>query len=291
VTMVRPATPARRGVAAIRWSELAWEILKYALVVLVLIALLAPIYWILSSAIKPDRDFVVSPPVFVFQPTLANFQRIFADQQFVTYLGNSLIVSGSSTVLTIVVASLAAHALARYEFPGAKLIAIAILSARLVPGATMIMPYYMLFRWYGLTNTLPGLVIAYVGFVLPFACWLLYGFFLEIPSDIEDSARIDGCSDFGVFWRIVLPLTRPGLAATAILVFLGTWNEFLFALVLAGRDTRTLPVYLGTFMSERNIYWGGLFATASLMVLPCLILVLLVQRSLVRGLTAGAVKG
>ncbi|HEY3110077.1 MAG TPA: carbohydrate ABC transporter permease [Chloroflexota bacterium] len=289
--MVRPAAPARRGVAAIRWSELAWETLKYALVALVLVALLAPIYWILSSAVKPERDFVVSPPVFVFQPTFANFQRVFADQQFVTYLGNSLVVSGSSTVLTIAVASLAAHALARYEFAGAKLIAIAILSARLVPGATMVMPYYMLFRWYGLTNTLPGLVIAYVGFVLPFACWLLYGFFLEIPSDIEDSARIDGCSDFGVFWRIVLPLTRPGLAATAILVFLGTWNEFLFALVLAGRDTRTLPVYLGTFMSERNVYWGGLFATASLMVLPCLILVLLVQRSLVRGLTAGAVKG
>jgi multiple sugar transport system permease protein len=289
--MVRPAAPARRGVAAIRWSELAWETLKYALVALVLVALLAPIYWILSSAVKPERDFVVSPPVFVFQPTFANFQRVFADQQFVTYLGNSLVVSGSSTVLTIAVASLAAHALARYEFAGAKLIAIAILSARLVPGATMVMPYYMLFRWYGLTNTLPGLVIAYVGFVLPFACWLLYGFFLEIPSDIEDSARIDGCSDFGVFWRIVLPLTRPGLAATAILVFLGTWNEFLFALVLAGRDTRTLPVYLGTFMSERNIFWGGLFATASLMVLPCLILVLLVQRSLVRGLTAGAVKG
>src|SRR5262245_11713250 len=289
--MVRPAVQPRRGLAAVRWCALAWETLKYALVAVVLVALLAPVYWILTSAIKPERDFVVSPPVFVFQPTLANFQRVFADQQFVTYLGNSLIVSGSSTVLTIVVASLAAHALARYEFPGAKLIAIAILSARLVPGATMVMPYYMLFRWYGLTNTLPGLVIAYVGFVLPFACWLLYGFFLEIPSDIEDSARIDGCSDFGVFWRIVLPLTRPGLAATAILVFLGTWNEFLFALVLAGRDTRTLPVYLGTFMSDRNIYWGGLFATASLMVLPCLILVLLVQRSLVRGLTAGAVKG
>src|SRR3989442_9688390 len=119
--MVRPVAPARRRVAAIRWSELAWETLKYALVALVLVALLAPIYWILSSAVKPERDFVVSPPVFLFQPTFANFGRTFADQQFVTYLGNSLIVSGSSTVLTIAVASLAAHALARYEFAGAKL--------------------------------------------------------------------------------------------------------------------------------------------------------------------------
>src|SRR5262249_49397294 len=204
---------------------------------------------------------------------------------------NSLVVSGTVTLATLAIGSLAAHALARYEFRGAKAIAIAILSARLVPGATMIMPYYVLFRWYGLTNTIPGLALAYIGFSLPFACWLLYGFFLEIPSDVEDSARIDGCGDFAVFWRIVLPLTRPGLAATAILVFLGTWNEFLFALVLAGRDTRTLPVYLATFISERTVFWGSLFAVASVMVLPCLVLVLLVQRSLVRGLTAGAVKG
>jgi multiple sugar transport system permease protein len=206
-------------------------------------------------------------------------------------LSNSLLVSGATTLMVLVIGSLAAHALARYEFPAAKWIAIAILSARLVPGATMIMPYYVLFRWYGLVNTVPGLVLAYVGFSLPFACWLLYGFFLEIPSDVEDSARIDGCNDFDVFWRIVLPLTKPGLAATAILVFLNTWNEFLFALVLAGRDTRTLPVYLATFISERTVFWGNLFAVASVMVIPCLILVLCVQRSLVRGLTAGAVKG
>lgn len=274
-----------------RSGELVWTALKYALVALVLVCLLLPIYWIFSSSIKPERDFFVSPPAFVFEPTLINYERTLADLQFLTYLRNSLVVSSVATALTLVVGSLAAHGLARFYFPGAKLIAIAILAARLVPGATMVMPYYVLFRWYGLVNTIPGLILAYVGFSLPFACWLLYGFFLEIPSDVEDSARIDGCSDFGVFWRIVLPLTRPGLAAAAILVFLGTWNEFLFALVLAGRDTRTLPVYLATFISERTVFWGSLFSVASFMVLPCLILVLLVQRSLVRGLTAGAVKG
>jgi multiple sugar transport system permease protein len=289
---------ARAEVGSTSWSlasvwsgELVWKIVKYALVALVLFCLLLPIYWIFSSSIKPEREFFVNPPAFAFEPTLINYERTLADLQFLTYLRNSVVVSLSATALTLVVASLAAHGLARFYFPGAKLIAIAILAARLVPGATMVMPYYVLFRWYGLVNTLPGLILAYVGFSLPFACWLLYGFFLEIPSDVEDSARIDGCSDFGVFWRIVLPLTRPGLAAAAILVFLGTWNEFLFALVLAGRDTRTLPVYLATFISERTVFWGSLFSVASFMVLPCLILVLLVQRSLVRGLTAGAVKG
>jgi multiple sugar transport system permease protein len=291
-TLARPAEPVVARPHTFRLSrEVLWEASKYVLVAVVLFCLLLPIYWILSSSIKPERDFFVSPPAFLFAPTAGNYEQALADLQFLTFLRNSLVVSLSTTGVTLAVAALAAHALARYSFPGNKVIAIAILSARLVPGATMVMPYYVLFRWYGLINTIPGLVLAYVGFSLPFACWLLYGFFLEVPSDIEDSARIDGCSDFGVFWRIVLPLTRPGLAAAAILVFLGTWNEFLFALVLAGRDTRTLPVYLATFISERNVFWGNLFAVASVMVVPCLILVLLVQRSLVRGLTAGAVKG
>lgn len=290
MSIAEPLTRRRRG-AAIPWGDVLWDGLRYSLAVVVLVLTLLPIYWILSSSFKTENDFLSIPPALVFQPTLANYRQTLSDLQFLTYLRNSVVVSISVTLSVLVVGSLAAHALARYEFPGARLIAIAIMSARLVPGATMIMPYYVLFRWFGLNNTIPGLVLAYVGFSLPFACWLMYGFFLEVPSDVEDSARIDGCSDFGVFWRIVLPLTRPGLGATAILVFLGTWNEFLFALVLAGRDTRTLPVFLATFVNERLVFWGGLFAAASVMVVPCLILVLIVQRSLVRGLTAGAVKG
>ena len=148
----------------------------------------------------------------------------------------------------------------------------------------MILPYFVLFRWFHLTDTLPGLILAYTGFSLPFAAWMMYGFFLEIPSDIEDSAMVDGCSDFGVFWRILLPLTTPGLTATAILVFLGSWNEFLFALVLTGSSAKTLPLYLSGFIAERSVFWGGLFSVASVIVLPAFILTLLVQRALVRGL-------
>lgn len=153
-------------------------------------------------------------------------------------------MAGGTTLLTLAVASLAGYALARYEFPGARLIILAILSARLIPGATMVIPYFVLFRTLGLTDTVHGLILAYTGFLLPFAAWLMYGFFLEIPSDIEDSGRIDGCSYLGVFWHIVLPLTRPGLWATAILVFLGAWNEFLYALILSGRQAKTLPIFL-----------------------------------------------
>ncbi len=275
-----------------RWSALVWVILKYAMAILVLVTLLLPIYAVVTSSLKNDRDIFVHPPAIVaFQPTLTNYQQTLTNPDFLLFARNSLLVAFTVTVVTLAIACLAAHALARYEFPGAKLIALAILSARLVPGVAMIMPYYVIFRWYHLNGTLEGLMVGYTGFFLPFASWLMYGFFLEIPSDVEDSGRIDGCSDFGVFWRIVLPLTRPGLAATAILVFLGAWNEFFFALVITGRNTRTLPVYLATFISERTIFWGALFTVATLMAIPCLILVLLVQKSLVRGLTAGAVKG
>jgi multiple sugar transport system permease protein len=275
----------------IHWTDLAWSVLKYALAVAVVLLTLTPIYWMITSSLKIDRDMFAYPPSILFAPHLINYQDAIGDRQFLLYLRNSLVVSIGTTVVALVVASLAAHGLARYDFPGARVLAIAILAARLVPGATMVMPYYVLFRFYGLTNTLPGLMLAFVGFSLPFASWLLYGFFLEIPRDVEDSGRIDGCSDFGVFWRIVLPLTRPGLAATAILVFLGSWNEFLYALVLTGPFTRTLPVYLASFIGERQLPWGRIFAAATVMVVPCLILIMFVQRSLVRGLTAGAVKG
>lgn len=272
-------------------STITWNVVKYTLLALVLFFTVFPVYWIFASSFKPSADFFDVPPSFIFKPTFANYQKIFNQPTFLMYLKNSLLVSCSVTLLSISVASLAAYALARYRFPGARLISLAILSARLVPGATMIIPYFALFRAFRLTDSLLALVVAYTGFSLPFACWLLYGFFLELPIDMQDAARVDGCTEFAVFWRIALPLTLPGLGATAILVFLGAWNEFLFALVLAGRQAKTLPVYLATFISEQTVFWGGLFATAVLMVIPTLVLTLAVQRSLVRGLTAGAVKG
>jgi multiple sugar transport system permease protein len=272
-------------------STIVWNVVKYLLLALILFFTVFPVYWIFASSFKPATDFFSVPPSFVFKPTLANYQKIFNQPTFLKYLQNSLIVAGSVTILALAVASLAAYALARYRFPGARFISLAILSARLVPGATMIIPYFALFRTFHLTDSILALIVAYTGFSLPFACWLLYGFFLELPIDMQDAARVDGCTEFAVFWRIALPLTLPGLGATAILVFLGAWNEFLFALVLAGREAKTLPVYLATFISEQTVFWGGLFATAVLMVIPTLILTLGVQRSLVRGLTAGAVKG
>jgi multiple sugar transport system permease protein len=274
-----------------RWTSLLWEMVAFSLIVLVIVLAILPLVWMVSSSLKYQVDIFAKPPVFFFTPTFQEYERVLYDPQFTLALKNSLLVAGGTTLLTLAIASLAGYALARYEFPGSRLVILAILSARLIPGATMVIPYFVLFRTLRLTDTVPGLMLAYAGFSLPFAAWLMYGFFLEVPSDIEDSGRIDGCSDLGVFWHIVLPLTRPGLGATAILVFLGAWNEFLYALILSGREAKTLPLFLSSFIGEFKMSWGGLFAAATVMVVPALILTLLAQKNLVRGLTAGAVKG
>jgi multiple sugar transport system permease protein len=277
----------RRGL----WRLFGWDALLHLLVLMVLISTLLPIWWILSTSFKREADFFITPPTIIFSPTLNNFQLAVFTPEFVRPLVNSLLVSVGVGLLALALGSLAAHALARYRFRGARLVALAILSARLIPSATMIIPYFTLFRGLGLIDTVPGLILAYTGFTLPFASWMMYGFFLDIPTELQDAALVDGCTDFQVFWRIALPLTRPGLGATFILVFLAAWNEFLYALTLSGRSAKTLPVYLASFVTERTVDWGALFAIASTMIVPAFVLALVVQGSLVRGLTAGAVKG
>ena len=293
VAVGRVADRQPRVVRGLRAGAVLRHAGMYVAALVVTLVIGFPLFWLVTTSFKNSVDIFTSPPRLLgYAPTLENWQRTVLDnERFLQYLLNSMAVAGSVTVVTVAAASLAAYSLARYEFLGSRLVALGILAARLVPGATMIIPYFVLFRWYGLLDSVPGLSLAYTGFSLPFACWLMYGFFLDVPSEIEDSARIDGCSDFGAFWRVALPLTLPGVGTTATLVFLGAWNEFLFALVLAGREAKTLPVFLASAVAEQFVRWGDLFAVATVMLVPVAVLVLLAQRSLVRGLTAGAVKG
>jgi multiple sugar transport system permease protein len=287
------AAGARRRSAARSPGRLAAASGKYAAASLVAILTLFPLFWLVTTSFKNSVDIFRSPPaLLVFEPTLENWLRtVVQNDRFLKYLYNSLVVAGGATFVTVAAASLAAYALARYDFVGSRLVSLGILAARLVPGATMIIPYFVLFRWYALVDSLGGLTLAYTGFSLPFACWLMYGFFLDVPTEVEESARIDGCSDLQAFLRVALPLTLPGVGTTAMLVFIGAWNEFLFALVLSGREAKTLPVFLASAIAEHYVRWGDLFAVATVMLVPVAVLVLLAQRSLVHGLTAGAVKG
>lgn len=291
--MAEMISSARRGVSAHRfhWKPTLWDVVKHALMLLVVILTAFPLYWVVGSSLKRPADMFLSPPLIIFPPTLVNYQNAVLQPEFARSFGNSLVVALSVASLAVALGSLAAFGLARYRFPGSRLFILGILSSRLVPGATMIIPYFVLFRGLGLVDSVPGLILANTGFSLPFACWMMYGFFLEIPTELEDAGLVDGCTDFGIFWRIALPLTLPGLGATFILVFMSAWNEFLYALILSGRVAKTLPVYLASFIAERQLDWGSLFSVASVMVIPTFFLMLLVQRSLVRGLTAGAVKG
>ncbi|MGD1973116.1 MAG: carbohydrate ABC transporter permease [Desulfobacterales bacterium] len=265
-------------------------LLTIATVAIFGVILFPPVVLFLTS-IKADIDSLSFPPKWVFDPTLKNYVDILNTSPLVDYAINSLIVASLNTLLCLIVGSMAAYGLARFKFRGADNLAFWILSIRMMPPVAAIIPIYILMKNLGLLDTPWCLVITYLTFNLPFVVWMMKGFFEEIPREIEESALIDGCSDFSVFFRIALPLVAPGLAATAIMVFIFSWNEFLFALILTGTKAVTLPVGIIGYMKETGINWGYMTAGGILALIPVIVFMVLVQKHLVKGLTLGALKG
>jgi len=253
------------------------------------VILFPPVVLFLTS-IKTELDALSFPPKWVFQPTLENYKHIFQFSPFMKYLLNSLIVASLNTGAVLVLGSLAAYSLARFRFKGADNIAFWILSVRMMPPVAAIIPIYIIMRNLRLLDTPWSLVITYLTFNLHFAVWMMRSFFREIPREIEESALVDGCSDFGAFWNVALPLVAPGLVATGILTFIFSWNEFLFALILTGSKAVTLPVGITGFMKETGINWGYMTAGGVLALIPVVIFTISVQKHLVKGLTMGALK-
>jgi multiple sugar transport system permease protein len=259
---------------------------------LALIWSLGPLVLMYSASFKNDFDLHQLPPVLIFEPTLDNYRRVFAATPFFQYLYNTLLVATTTTVMSLVFGSLAAYSFTRFRFAGSDSLPLFYLVMRMLPRFVLVIPYYLLMREIGLLNTHSALILAYTSFSLPFVIWLMIGFFKEIPIELEEAGMVDGCTRIQVFMRIVVPLVAPGLAATAIFAFLLAWNELLFSLVLAGRDSRTLPnIAVAVETTERGIEWGVLNATGSLVLLPVIVMALLVQRHIVKGMTMGAVKG
>ncbi len=275
----------RRKVGAVVRRLLFW----LATIVMVLWSVF-PAFMVVLTSFKSRLDALRMPPVWVFTPTLSNYKEIFELSPFGAYFGNSLIVAGSSTFIALALGSLAAYSLARFRFRGQEQLSFWIISIRMTPPVAAAIPMFILMRQLGLLDTRTGLVIAYTTLNLPFAIWLMKGFFADIPVDLEESAMVDGCSRFGAFRRIAFPLSAPGLVATAIFCFIFTWNEFFFALILTGTRAQTLPVTITSFIRETGIMWGQMFAAAVLIMAPMVIFTLFVQKYLVRGLTLGAVK-
>lgn len=251
--------------------------------------LFPPIVLFLTS-IKTELDALSFPPKWIFQPTLQNYVDIFKTSPLIRFLLNSIIVASTNTVLSLGLGSLTAYGLARFKFRGSENLSFWILSIRMMPPVATIIPIYIIMKKVRLLDTPWALIIIYLSFNLPFVVWMMKGFFEDIPRAIEESALIDGCSEFAVFRKIALPLVAPGLAATAILIFIFSWNEFLFALILTGTRAVTLPVGIIGFMKETGINWGYMAAGGMLALVPVVIFTILVQKHLVKGLTMGALK-
>jgi multiple sugar transport system permease protein len=251
---------------------------------------LFPFYWMVSSSLKDQVDLLASPPVWLFKPTLAHYADIFSDERVIKGVVNSLIVATCTTVAALLLGTPAAYALARYEFRGKGDLWFWFISNRMISPIVLALPVYLLAQSLRLLDTHAVLVLMYLTFTLPIAVWICTDQFRSIPADLEQAARLEGASQFGIFWRIYLPLGLPGVAVSAIFSFIFSWNELLYALVLTRRDVSTAPVVATSFMTGYELPWGRIMATSTVIVLPVTIFALLVSRHMVRGLTMGATK-
>jgi multiple sugar transport system permease protein len=261
--------------------------------VIVCILFLLPLVWMLLTSLKLQRDIFTVPPSFFFDPTLSQYIDVLTRGGFTGQMVNTVIVAVGSSLLSLVVGAMAGYALSRLRIRGATTIGALILASRGVPPIALAVPMFLVARTLGITDTHIVLILAYCSFVIPYVMWLMRGFFLSLPKELEESAMIDGCSRMGAFFRIIVPISVPGLLATFIFSIILAWEELLFALVLTNRQATTFPVAIAGMVgdTENGANWGALAAAGMVTVIPVVILALLVQKWLIRGLAEGATKG
>jgi len=268
------------------------DYIRFFLILLLLFFVLFPFFYMVSTALKTEPDQFRSPPVLFPQtPTAANFRQAL-EPKFIRYCINSFIVTISTTLIVISVSIFSSYAFSRLRFRGRKFLLKIIILTQLFPLIIIIIPIYMIFTKVGLVNTYLSLIIAYLAFTVPVGVWILRGFFKGIPYNLEESAMVDGETPLQAFLLIVLPLARPGISATAVYIFIFTWQEFMFALTfLSGEKMRTLPVGILDFIRQYGVNWGGLMAASTLITIPVFVLFLILQRQFISGLTQGSIKG
>ena len=253
-----------------------------------------PIYWCVTMSVKYKEDILTTVPQYVpTRVTMENYLEIFRNTQFPVYLLNSAVIAVLTTLLCVVVASMAGFGLTRFSFRGNKAVSLGIYIIRMIPGLLYTIPLYIIYLNIGLLDNRMGLVVAYCTFSLPMSVWLFLGFYEEIPREIYESASIDGCSSYRMYWAIALPLVLPSISVVAILCFIGAWNEFGLALTLTFKDTsKTLPIAINSMIQrDRDTPFGSIAAAGTLSMVPAIILSLTMQKYIVKGFTAGAVKG
>ncbi|TVT23368.1 carbohydrate ABC transporter permease [Amycolatopsis rhizosphaerae] len=283
---IRTSSRARRSAR----SRLASAGLHTTLVFAGVIAVF-PVAWVALTSFKTDRDTWARPQT-LGRLGFENYRQVLGDTQFGTWFANSLIVAAGTTAFSVFIAATAGYAASRMRFPGQRPLMWLFLIVQMFPAAVLIVPLYNVMSGLGLLNTYGGLILAQCTVAVSYCAWMLKGYFDSIPTDIDEAGRIDGLTPFGTFWRLIVPLAKPGIAATVFYAFVTAWGEFAFASILMqGEDKFTLPVGMSTFVSDFRAEWGLLTASSVLVMVPTAVVFFLVQRHLVAGLTSGGVKG
>lgn len=282
---IRPGPRPRR-----RWRISLADFAQLIAILLLAIFILVPIFWMISTSLKTGNQTFAIPPVFIFEPTFEHYHEVFAEGVVTKGLRNSLIVATASTLVALLLGTPAAYAMARFDFRGKASLWFWIISNRFISPIVVALPFFLLARDLSLLDTHLVLILTYLTFNIPLVIWLCIDQFRAIPREIDQAALVDGANQWEALRTIVLPLAIPGIVVAAILCFVFSWNEFLFALVLTRAEAKTAPVEAANFMTGFGVRWGAMMATGTLIVLPVVVFAAIVSRHLVRGLTMGAVK-
>jgi multiple sugar transport system permease protein len=266
-------------------------IARRVILVLLVVIFFFPILWVILTSLKQPVDAFTMPPKWFFTPTIKHYVTLWVERPFFKYFLNSMIMSIGTVLISIPSSVLAGYYLSRFTTRNNRTLLFALLIIRMIPPIILAIPFFLIAHKFGLHDTYVIIILILTAFNQPFAIWLIRGFFLEIPIELDESAMIDGCSRFGAFWRIILPTVRPGIAASALFTFRGVYAEFLFSLILTGTSTKPLTVLISEYGTEDLSYWSISAAGATSIMIPIIIILVLLQKHLVRGLTFGAIKG
>lgn len=272
-----------------RFIDRVTAVIAYVFLSIMVLIVILPVFWVVVTSLKNKAIVYQMPPKLFFTPTFENYIALFNKYPFGEYFLNSLIIAAVTTILGLVIGGLAAYSMARFN-TGGDFLKGWVLNNRTMPTVAVLIPFFLLIQYFNLLDTYVALVTTYLTFLLPFCIWMLISFFEVIPVDIEEAALVDGANRMQTFFRIILPMTAPGIASTGILSLLYSWNEFIFALILTGNATRTVPIGVANFMTQRGVEYGELMAAVTLMVIPFLILAFSIRKYLVKGLSYGGVK-
>jgi multiple sugar transport system permease protein len=279
------------GVQEKNYKSYFFNSLNYSVIGVYLLFVIFPIIWIALLSLKNEVQAFANPPLFIFKPYFMNYYNLFIEENFGKYLFNSIVVATLSSIICLLIGAPTAFALSRNQNKVNRGILIWVLISRMAPAMTYVIPFFVVFSYFKMIDTYFGLILAYSVLNLPLVIWLMRSFFLELPSETLEAAKIDGASIFQIFRKIAIPLASPGIVSTGIITFVVAWNEFIFALVLTRRHAVTAQIGIGNLQKFEGTEWGQMAAGAIVLILPAMIIAIFISKYFVQGLTSGATKG